>query len=277
MHDNSGVEDEYLRELGARWNTRILQWGLPPDVVERFSGSPFSLNPASFYPQPDVAEDARRKLMSQLLDELEASDDTERPKTVLDVGAGAGSSLSPIADLFDFATCIEANPEMAGALRENMHLLYPSSDRYRIIEAVFPLEVHDLHPATVVNCSNVVYNVQDLVAFLKALNSLAEHFVVLEATLRHPLYRLNHLFEHFWSVERPIEPTVADIYETVQALGYNAEIRSFPIQYRRGFMDASKIAPRLGLHEHRLEELEAFLEKHPLPENPSVMLWWRTS
>jgi hypothetical protein len=265
----------YLEELDDRWNKEILTWAIPQNVVSKFQRPPFHLDPGTFAPRDQKVTDRRLEIIKDRVLAKKAADKKDKtPLTLIDVGAGAGSSLAPIREPFSKITCIEGAPHMAKALRDNLALMYSDSSRYEVVEGIFPDIASTVRPASVVNCSNVVYNVVRLIPFLEALNDLARDLVLLEATLRHPFYRSNPAFKYFWDLDRPNQPTAADIFEATCALGFDPKFESLPLDYRRSTMSIEAMATRLGLGEDRFEELEQFMATSPTPENPSVIIWW---
>ncbi len=244
--------------------------------MTNFKTSPFQLDPSTFSPDEQITQDRRLEIIQESLNLLESKQQNKSEgATLIDVGAGAGSSLAPIRKPFSHITCIEGAPNMALALTENLGKLYPDPSMYEVVEGRFPEISEIVDPATVVNCSNVIYNTTDPVKFLQTLDSLAETLVIVEATLRHPFYRTNFAFEHFWGLTRPTTPTISDVFEIATALGFRPHLESLEPTHQRGIMSFDGIAQRLGLDEARLPELKQYLDNNPMPENPSVLIWWR--
>ncbi len=276
LGQESRSNNSYLNTLDERWNSAILEWAIPESVLSNFKASPFQLDPSTFSPTETPAQDRRLEIVLETLN-LSTSDHPKKSKspTLIDVGAGAGSSLAPIREPFSHVTCIEGAPHMAHALAENLRDMYPDPSMYTVVEGRFPEISKMVEPATVVNCSNVIYNVTNPVEFLQTLDSLATDLVIVEATLRHPFYRTNFAFEHFWSLVRPTTPTISDVFEIATALGYRPRLESLEPTHQRGHMSLEGMAQRLGLTEERIVELKQYLDNNPMPDNPSALIWWQ--
>ncbi len=270
------ANQRYLNTLEERWNKSILEWAIPENILSEFKTSPFRLDPSTFSPDEPSATDRRLEIIKETLRDRGNNDSTVVANlTLIDVGAGAGSSLAPIRSPFKQVTCVEEASHMCQALQQNLANMYETASMYRIVQGRFPEVAKDIEPANVVNCSNVIYNVTDPAKFIRTLNDLATDLVILEATIRHPFYRTNDAFKHFWNLERPVTPTITDVFEITTALHYEPYLESLPSTYRRGVMSLEGVAQRLGLDETRLPELQRYIENNPMPENPSVLIWWR--
>jgi hypothetical protein len=132
--------------------------------------------------------------------------------------------------------------------------------------------------ADVVTAHHVVYNLGDVVPFLRALDEHARFRVVTEMTTRHPLTSLNEAWMHFWGLERPSGPTSDDLVEVLDEMGLRASLERFEGTPRResSLHEAANFARiRLCLPASREGEVRAFLERHPAPAARSlVTLWW---
>ena len=67
-------------------------------------------------------------------------------------------------------------------------------------------------------CGHVLYNVADLMPFIRALNEAATRRVVIEITRSHPRNRPleRELWRHFWNLERPQGPAWEDALAVVR-------------------------------------------------------------
>jgi len=70
-------------------------------------------------------------------------------------------------------------------------------------EGFWPAVSANVPTADVVTCHNVVYNVQEIVAFLKALDEHARKRVVIEMPVHHPLANMDKLWKHFGVLKGP--------------------------------------------------------------------------
>ena len=78
--------------------------------------------------------------------------------------------------------------------------------------------------ADVVVSHHVAYNVAAIEPFLRALTDHARRAVVVELPERHPTSWMNPLWERFWSLPRPSEPSAALFTEVVRSLGWLPEV-----------------------------------------------------
>ena len=145
-------------------------------------------------------------------------------------------------------------------------------------EGFWPAIESDVEVADVAVAHHVVYNVQDIVPFIQAMNSHARKRVVLELPQHHPLSNLSAAWKHFWNLDRPKNPTPQDLMNVLKALGINAHLLLWEGQLRqeRNMDDAVRFTRiRLCLPESRDTEVRQFLEHHPASEiRPLATIWW---
>ena len=254
---------------------------MPEEILERAPESPWGL----------PAEMMRRRAERTV--GAEPSTATRRGQealpeggAVLDVGVGGGAASLPLAPPAARIVGIDTSEAMLAVFRE--------AARAAGIEAVtvvgrWPDVAEQVERVDVVVCSHVLYNVQDLAPFVRALDEHARRRVVIEITARHPLAWMGDLWRRFHGLERPDRPAVADALAALRELGLDAhredEIRrprSSGFE-RRG--DAvALVRRRLCLTEDRDEELAEALgprlaERDGLwsagPAEQTVStLWW---
>ncbi|MGC8480865.1 MAG: hypothetical protein ACP5PJ_04900 [Acidimicrobiales bacterium] len=199
---------------------------------------------------------------------------TKRLEHLIDIGSAAGSSIGALVDVFERITCVEANPDMASALRRSVEAR-GLSDKITVVEGVFPDVAAKLDVAQVINASNVAYNVSAIGPFLDAMDTLARSLLVIELTGYHPLWSANGAFRHFYGIERPRTPTAIDLFSIIALEHPDATLESYPLSYRRRPFSLSALRTRLGFDESRDGELEAYLANAPLPHNPSMLITTR--
>jgi len=112
--------------------------------------------------------------------------------------------------------------------------------------------------------------------------------VVIELTARHPVARLNPLWERFHGLQRPTRPTWTDAAETIRSLGHAVEVEreELPADPRGGTWDelVATTARRLCLRPERSNDVAAALEAEGAhaddpttwtpPRRSAVTLWW---
>src|SRR5262249_44752109 len=123
--------------------------------------------------------------------------------TVLDIGAGGGAASLPIAPPAAHVIAVDQHQGMLDALEQ---IGEANGIDATVVAGAWPDAASKVGPADVVVCANVLYNVADLVPFVRALTDHARVRVVAEFTSVHPLTWLADLWQHFWGIERPHGP-----------------------------------------------------------------------
>ncbi|MGZ4137102.1 MAG: hypothetical protein ACXVPX_05975 [Actinomycetota bacterium] len=147
----------------------------------------------------------------------------------------------------------------------------------------------------VVVAGHVLYNVADIVPFVRALNDHARVRVVVELTDRHPLDWMRDLWLRFHELERPTGPTAADAEAVLHDLVFGAVREERIVSGRHGSggfarrEDAihlvrkrlclpadrdAEIADALG--PGRLQLIDGLWDVGPA-ERTVVTLWWDAS
>src|SRR5207244_11958677 len=108
-----------------------------------------------------------------------------------------------------------ADAAKAAGVTPEMHL-----GSWPAIEAAAPV-------ADVVVCGHVLYNVQELEPFVRALTAHARARVVIELTDIHPWAWMGFLYERFHDLARPEGPTAALCEAAIGELGIDAQRTAF--------------------------------------------------
>ncbi len=264
-----------------RWGAALWGWGIPEEILARAPESPWTL----------PAELLRRRAEAALT--LEPSPSVRRALealpdggTVLDVGVGGGAASLPLAPRASRITGVDSSHEMLEAFRRG-------ADAARV-EAVtvlgpWPDIAAEVEASDVAVCSHVLYNVQDLEPFVRALDGHARNRVVLEITATHPLAWMSDLWLRFHGLERPTGPTADDAVEALRELGFEVRredltrpprMSGFPtrddaisLARRRLCLPGDRdgeVAEALG---DRLAEHDGLWSAGPT-EQTVVTLWW---
>jgi SAM-dependent methyltransferase len=196
---------------------------------------------------------------------------------VLDVGCGGGrSSLGLVPP----ATELIGVDERGAMLDEFVEAAARADVARRTVHGRWP-DVAAITPvADLVVCHHVLFNVADVVPFLRALTDHARLAVVVEVPVRHPMSAWNAAFAHFWDLARPDGPTADDLVAVVRALGLDPEVAHAPRRTASRYSaDPSHLVEtarrRLCLTPDRDEELVAWLAQHPpaWPDDVVVLRW----
>ncbi len=195
----------------ASWGEWLQAWGIPEEILATATESPWGF-------PPDLM---RRR--GELASALEPSTSIRRalealPEggTVLDIGVGGGAASLPLADRASLITGVDSSEEMLAVFAEGGESAGVST---RGVLGAWPAVAEDVEPADVVVCSHVLYNVQALEPFVRALGAHALRRVVIEITVSHPLAWMNDLWARFHGLVRSRRPTADDAVEAFGELG----------------------------------------------------------
>jgi hypothetical protein len=146
------------------------------------------------------------------------------------------------------------------------------------VEGFWPSVANRTPEADVVTAHHVVYNVADIVPFLRALDDHAMDRVVLEMPDHHPLAPMAEAWLHFWELERPEGPTPSDLLDVLNEIGINAHCEGWsgPMRVEQNLEQAAHfMRVRLCLPESREDEVHDFLESHQAPTARDLTtIWW---
>ena len=196
------------------WAEALQAWAIPASILAGAPEDPWVHPPALFRSDPatDPFDTPSHRAARRALGE---------GGTVLDVGVGGGRSSLPLAPP---ATALTGVDEQEAMLEQ-----FVDAARSRGIPATahrgrWPDVADEVPAADVVVCHHVVYNVAPIVPFLEALTAHARRLVVVELPERHPTSWMNPLWERFWSLPRPTEPSAALFVEVVRSLGWLPDV-----------------------------------------------------
>lgn len=259
-----------LGDLGARWREDLAAWAIPEEILARAPQDPWG---------HDVGRFARRtEALPAAPDgptQARAREALPPGGSVLDVGAGTGAASLPLRPARLVA--VDESAAMLDALAARAAEL---GVRAELVTGRWPDVAPRVPAADVALSAHVVYNVPDLPEFLTALTGRARRRVVLELSERHPMSRLNPLWEHFHGLRRPSRPTYRDVLEIAAALGYRVHAayhRAPDARYASLDELARSACRRLCLDPARAGEVArvaADLGLHPGEREPWITLWW---
>lgn len=192
-------------------------------------------------------------------------------ETLLDVGAGGGRLGLPLALTCSAVTAVEPSPSMCAVFRETANEF--DIPNVSIIESDWLNAA--ARPADVVLCSNVLYVVPDIGAFVSKLDSHARRLVLVILMRTPPRSQVHHIWEAVHGEPRLSLPTVPQILPVFDELGIRPEITDLPEQPPLQFVSreaaTAGIAPQLyvapGTEE--MQRLQQFLD-HSLQQHDGV-------
>ena len=264
-----------------RWAEDLRGWGIPEEILAHAPESPWGFPPELMRRRISVAL-AERPTPSI----RRAREALPRGGTVLDVGVGAGAASLPLAATAAEITGVDSSEEMLAAFRDAAVRL---GVRTRSVCGLWPDVASEVAPADVVVCHHVLYNVQDLASFVRALHGHARRRVVLEITDRHPLAWMSGLWLRFHGLHRPTGPSADDAAEALAELGLEVRLERITLRPRSGGFErredaVSLVRRRLCLPAERDDEVaealgDLLVESDGLwsagpVEHTLVTLWW---
>jgi hypothetical protein len=170
---------------------------------------------------------------------------------------------------------VDHQPEMLEMFSENAKERHIDS---KVYEGFWPEIESKVEVADVAVAHHVVYNVQDIVPFIKAINSHARKRVVLEMPQHHPLSNLSSAWKHFWNLDRPSAPTPQDLINVLKEMGIDAHLTLWngKLPVEQNLEDAIRFMRiRLCLPANKDGEIEEFLGDNPPSEiRPLATIWW---
>jgi SAM-dependent methyltransferase len=259
-------------ESARRWREDLESWAIPPEILAAAPETPWGCPTGLFARSAEEAVAAGEAPLTP--SQRRAREALPEGGSVLDVGAGGGAASLPLCPPGAAITAVDQSAGMLAAFAE---LAGKQGVAHREVEGLWPAVAGDVGPADVVVCHHVLYNVGDLVPFVRALTDHARRRVVVEITAEHPQATLNPLWLHFHGNVRPTRPTAADAAAVLRDLGLDVGMEEFeaPPRWNHDHDRAELVAfarRRLCLPAERDPEVDAVLE--PPPPGGHVTLWW---
>jgi 2-polyprenyl-3-methyl-5-hydroxy-6-metoxy-1,4-benzoquinol methylase len=140
-------------------------------------------------------------------------------KTLIDVGAGAGRHVIPLAERLEWVTAIEPS--------EGMRAQIPRRDNMTVVASTW--QDASVAPADLLICSHVLYGVEDPVSFIAKMQSSAREriFIMLRES---PMAHLGALVRARMLGEEPRMPRFSDLFMLLMQMGIAPDVRftSYP-------------------------------------------------
>jgi SAM-dependent methyltransferase len=277
-----------MADAAQRWREQLEAWAIPEEILRAVPDSPWR-HPTEVFAKRADSYVARPVGVSweRAIAALEAWPRQPAPGgTVLDVGAGAGAASLPLARATTELVAVDPNRAMLDALAERAATLNLPT---RLVQGTWPDSASIVDEVDVVVCHHVLYNVQDLPPFARALADHARRRVVVELPPAHPMRALNPLWLRLHGLRRPDGPTADDAVAVLTGLGLEVHQERWPRPPRTAygsFVDmVASTRRRLCLPAERDSELvNALMELGVDPGHPVdladrdgdelVTLWW---
>lgn len=252
-----------------RWASALAEWAIPERIESLAPEPPWVLPPEFFRVDgPKLADDRPSLRMARSALGLGG--------TVLDIGCGGGAGSVPLGPPAVRITGVDGTAAM---LSNFAQACAEAGVIHQEVEGRWPDVADQVPVADVVVCHHVVYNVAEIDPFLIALTDHALRLVVVELTEDHPTSPFNFLWERFWGLARPSEPTARLFSEVVRELGYHPIEESCASPRRAPGMSRSEYVAfarrRLCLTSDRDHEIESALgENWPLDAQKVMTVAW---
>lgn len=252
-----------------RWRAALADWAIPERILELAPEPPWGLPPELFKVQDPGAVDESPSA-------LVARSALVPGGSALDVGCGGGAASIPLAQAASLLTGVDEQAAMLANFAEACSSMGVS---HAEVEGRWPEVADRVEAADVVVCHHVVYNVAEIEPFLRALTVHARRLVVVELTAAHPTSHFNPLWERFWGLSRPTEPTAQLFVDVVGEMGYQPLAQPFVRAGRPPSVDRSEYVAfarrRLCLPPDRDPEVVAALgDNWPLLVREVVTVSW---
>ena len=249
-----------------KWKSDLEAWSIPKEIIDKAPESPW-IHPPSLFQIP--------KLIDLTPSHQKAFEVLPVNGSILDIGCGGGIAAFAMGKKAGLVIGVDHQVEMLEMFSENAKERHIDS---KVYEGFWPEIESKVEVADIAVAHHVVYNVQDIVPFIKAMNSHARKRVVIEMPQHHPLSNLSEAWKFFWNLDRPVNPTPQDFVDVLSELGINAHVQLWDGQLRqeRNMDDAVRFTRiRLCLPAFREAEVRQFLENHPASEIRSLAtVWW---
>lgn len=249
-----------------KWKSDLEAWSIPQEILEQAPESPW-IHPSVLFQIPKQIELTPSHQMAFEALPFDGS--------ILDIGCGGGIAAFAMGSKAGLVIGVDHQPEMLEMFTQNAQDRHVDS---RVHEGFWPAIEGQIEIADVAVAHHVVYNVQEIVSFISAMNSHARKRVVLEMPQHHPLSNLSSAWKFFWNLDRPSAPTPQDLMQVLKEMGINAHLQLWEGNLRQerdldeavGFMRI-----RLCLPISKDGEIREFLYKNPPSEiRPLATIWW---
>lgn len=255
----------------ARWARELAAWEIPAEILASAPVPPWS------FPTHAFVHAAERALERARPSERVAAEALPQGGSVLDVGSGAGAGSLPLAARAGLLVAVDESEEMLAAFAAG------AGERgvdHREVQGRWPDLAGRVGPADVVVCHHVLYNVADLVPFVRAMDSHARRRVVVELTDRHPMVPLNHVWKAIHGVDRPGGPSAADAVAVLEEM--ELPVRHFSEDRPSVWAGAGRegqvafVRRRLCVGPERDADIERLLGDGLQEMRTIVAMWWDT-
>ncbi|NNN08020.1 MAG: class I SAM-dependent methyltransferase [Acidimicrobiaceae bacterium] len=255
-----------MSSAATAWAHALEAWAIPPGILALASEDPWIHPPVLFNVPEVVPNNPSHGRAREVLGES---------ASVLDVGCGGGIAAFALTPPASRVIGVDHQGEMLEMFAANAAARGLSAETHL---GFWPAVASAVPRADVVTAHHVVYNVSDIVPFLRALSDHATQRVVLELPRHHPLVTLSGAWRHFWQLERPSTPTPEDLMAVLREMDIEASIEHWdgPMRVEQDLEQAAHFnRVRLCLPEEREGEVLEYMQANPpLLQRELATIWW---
>ena len=254
-----------MTTAAEHWASELAAWAIPEHIMAQAKESPWEFSPALFRPPAEPTPDTPSRVRAR--EALPAGG------SVLDVGCGGGAAGLALVPPAGRVTGFDQSQELLDLFAERAAEL---GIDFEAVQGSWPEDGATVGPADVVVTHHVAYNVPGLGAFAQELTSHARTRVVMELSSFHPRYGVNHLWRHFWDVDRPEGPTADDAIAVLREVGIEPAVARARRVSRSSNRETRVTSVRryLCLPPEREPEVDALLGDDMSAMGEVVTLWW---
>lgn len=254
------------------WREQLAAWAIPDAILDAAPVSPWGFSVAGF------ADRARRQRERPTPAHGLARDALADGGSVLDVGCGGGAASLPLVPPATALTGVDASPDMLAAYRDAALDL---GVEVATIAGTWPDDAPQVADRShdVVVAQDVLYNVPDAGAFVRACDRVARRRVVVVLPTAHPMSWTRPYWRALHDLDRPDGPTVDDAVAVLAESGITPQRTSWQeptlwdVASRQEAIEM--VRTRLCLPPDRDDDVAAALDVAPPPrEREAVALWW---
>ena len=252
--------------ISSNWSSALDAWGIPSEILQQAPQNPW-IHPPALFAVPEV--------IPETPSHLRARETLDSGGSVLDIGCGGGIAAFAVAPPASSVIGVDHQQEMLTMFAATAQA---RGLKHEEVLGDWPDVAAQTPTADVVTCHHVVFNIPQIEAFIRELNSHANQRVVIEMPQQHPLSTMTAAWKHFWDLDRPVKPTSDDLIQIVQAMELKPKFEHWEHPIRSGLTlddEVRFMRIRLCLPESKDDEIRGFIQDNPAASTRKLTtIWW---